>query len=118
MRRVAIVVAGALLISAPVAAAHQGSPNFLSQVNAAPAGVDVTVLSRDDRLLLQNKSGKDVVVEGYSEEPYARIDADGTVAVNTNSEAYYINEERDGQVPVPRNVDPKGPPQWKELSKT
>jgi len=118
MWRVAIVVTGALLVSAPVAAAHQGSPNFLSQVNAAPPGVDVTVLSRDDRLLLQNKSGKDVVVEGYSEEPYARIDADGTVSVNTNSKAYYINEERDGQVPVPQGVDSDGEPRWKEVSQT
>jgi hypothetical protein len=111
-------VVGALLVSAPAALAHQGSPNFLSQVNSAPAGVEVTVLSRDDRLLLQNKSGKDVVVEGYEEEPYARIAADGTVSVNTNSKAYYINDERDGQVPVPGGVDSKGEPQWKEVSKT
>jgi hypothetical protein len=116
--RLLLLVVGALLVSAPAALAHQGSPNFLSQVNAAPPGVEVTVLSRDDRLLLQNKSGKDVVVEGYEEEPYARIDADGTVAVNTNSKAYYINEERDGQVPVPKGVDSKGEPQWKEVSKT
>jgi hypothetical protein len=116
--RLPLLVVGALLLSAPAALAHQGSPNFLSQVNATPPGVEVTVLSRDDRLLLQNKSGKDVVVEGYEEEPYARIAADGTVAVNTNSKAYYINEERDGQVPVPKGVDSKGEPQWKEVSKT
>jgi hypothetical protein len=116
--RLLLHVVGALLLSAPAALAHQGSPNFLSRVNAAPPGVEVTVLSRDDRLLLQNKSGKDVVVEGYEEEPYARIDADGSVAVNTNSKAYYINEERDGQVPVPKGVDSKGEPQWKEISKT
>jgi hypothetical protein len=116
--RLLLLVVGALLVGAPAALAHQGSPNFLSQVNSAPAGVEVSVLSRDDRLLLQNTSGKDVVVEGYEEEPYARIDADGTVAVNTNSKAYYINEERDGQVPVPKGVDSKAPPQWKEVSKT
>jgi hypothetical protein len=118
MRRIALLVAGALLVSAPAAAAHQGSPNFLSHVNAAPPGVSVTVLSRDDRLLLQNKSGKTVVVEGYSDEPYARIDGDGTVSVNTDSQAYYLNEERDGQVDVPDGVDSKGAPQWKEVSKT
>ena len=121
MKNVALGVAGALLVGAPAAAAHQGSPNFLSQVNRiTPAmdGVKVTVLSRDDRLLLQNTGSHDVVVYGYSEEPYARIDADGTVSVNTDSQAYYINEERDGQVPVPAGVDSKGPPQWKEVSKT
>ena len=116
--RLLLLVVGALLVSAPAALAHQGSPNFLSQVNSAPAGVEVTVLSRDDRLLLRNESGKDVIVEGYEDEPYARIAADGTVSVNTNSKAYYINEERDGQVPVPDGVDSKGEPRWKEVSRT
>ena len=116
--RLLLLVVGALLVSAPAALAHQGSPNFLSQVNSAPAGVEVTVLSRDDRLLLRNESGKDVIVEGYEDEPYARIAADGTVSVNTNSNAYYINEERDGQVPVPDSVDSKGEPRWKEVSRT
>lgn len=116
--RLLLLVVGALLVSAPTALAHQGSPNFLSQVNSAPAGVEVTVLSRDDRLLLRNESGKDVIVEGYEDEPYARIAADGTVSVNTNSHAYYINEERDGQVPVPDGVDSKGEPRWKVVSRT
>ena len=111
----------ALLLAAPVALAHQGSPNFLSQVNRiTPAvdGVTVTVLNRDDRLLLQNTSGEDVLVKGYSEEPYARIDADGTVSVNTDSEAYYINDERDGKVEVPPDADSKGEPRWEEVSRS
>jgi hypothetical protein len=116
--RLLLLVVGVLLVSAPAAFAHQGSPNFLSQVNSAPAGVKVTVLSRDDRLLLQSDGGHTVVIEGYSEEPYARIEPDGTVSVNTDSEAYYINEERDGQVPVPDDADSKGEPRWKEVSKT
>jgi hypothetical protein len=113
-----VIVVGALLVGAPAAFAHQGSPNFLSRVNSAPSGVKVTVLSRDDRLLLQSDGGHTVVIEGYSEEPYARIEPDGTVSVNTDSEAYYINEERDGQVPVPGSADSKGPPAWKEVSRT
>jgi hypothetical protein len=116
--RLLLLVVGVLLVSAPAAFAHQGSPNFLSQVNSAPAGVKVTVLSRDDRLLLRSDGGHTVVIEGYSEEPYARIEPDGTVSVNTDSEAYYINEERDGQVPVPDAADSKGEPRWKEVSKT
>jgi hypothetical protein len=116
--RLLLLVVGVLLVSAPAAFAHQGSPNFLSQVNSAPTGVKVTVLSRDDRLLLQSDGGHTVVIEGYSEEPYARIEPDGTVSVNTDSEAYYINEERDGQVPVPDAADSKGEPRWKEVSKT
>jgi hypothetical protein len=113
--------AAALLLGAPVALAHQGSPNFLSRVDAvtpAAGGVTVTVLNRDDRLLLQNTSGKDVVVKGYSGEPYARVDADGTVFVNRDSEAYYINEERDGKVDVPAGADSKGEPRWEQLSRS
>lgn len=87
-----------------MALAHQGSPNFLSRIDRlTPAvdGVSVSVLNRDDRLLLQNTSGEDVLVKGYTEEPYARIDADGTAWVNTDSDAYYLNDERDGKVEVP-----------------
>lgn len=119
-RSCALAVA-ALLLGAPAALAHQGSPNFLSQVTAVepPAdGVTVTVLNRDDRLLLQSTSGEEVLVRGYRREPYARIDADGTVWVNTDSEAYYINEERDGEVPVPTGVDSDGAPRWKPISRS
>jgi hypothetical protein len=116
-----VAAAAVLLLGAPVALAHQGSPNFLSQVDAispATEGITVTVLNRDDRLLLQNTSGQDVVIEGYSEEPYARVDADGTVFVNTDSEAYYINEERDGKVDAPPDADSKGEPRWEEISRS
>jgi hypothetical protein len=121
LRIVTIAAAALLLIGAPAALAHQGSPNFLSQINAVTPSVDgitVSVLSRDDRLLLQNASDETVVIEGYSGEPYARIDADGTVSVNTDSEAYYINEERDGKVEVPPDADSKGEPKWEEQSRS
>ena len=116
-----VAAAAALLAGAPVALAHQGSPNFLSQINqVTPAadGVTVEVLNRDDRLLLHNTSGDTVLVEGYEGEPYARLDPDGTVSVNTDSESYYINDERDGEVPVPANADGKGEPRWEEVSRT
>jgi hypothetical protein len=118
------VLAGALLaalIAPGTALAHQGNPHYLSQVDEitpATPGVTVEVLNRDDRLLLHNTSGEDVVIEGYDEEPYARVRADGTVEVNTDSEAYYVNDDRFGNVDVPAGVDGKGPPRWKEIDKT
>jgi hypothetical protein len=116
-----VAAAAALLVGAPVALAHEGSPNFLSQINevtpAAP-GVDVEVLNRDDRLLLRNSGDATVLIEGYDGEPYARVEPDGTVSVNTDSKAYYINEERDGEAAVPDGIDGKGEPQWKVVSKT
>jgi hypothetical protein len=115
-----VAAATALLLCAPVALAHEGSPNFLSQINeVTPAGdgIEVQVLNRDDRLLLINSGTSTVLVEGYEGEPYARVEPDGTVAVNTDSKAYYINEERDGKVAVPDGADSKGEPRWEEVGR-
>jgi len=120
MARLAVALL-ALLVAPAAALAHEGNPNYLSQINAvtpATPGVTVEVLNRDDRLLLHNTSGKDVVIEGYGGEPYARVLADGTVEVNTRSEAYYINEDRFANVEVPEGIDGKGPPEWKEVGRT
>jgi hypothetical protein len=115
-----VAAAAALLLCAPVALAHEGSPNFLSQINeVTPAGngIDVEVLNRDDRLLLINSGQSTVLIEGYEGEPYARVEPDGTVSVNTDSKAFYLNEERDGKVAVPDGVDSKGEPRWEEVGR-
>jgi hypothetical protein len=114
----AVALALAVLLASP-ALAHQGNPDFLSQVDAitpATQGVTVDVLNRDDRLLLHNTSGEDVVIEGYEKEPYARVLADGTVQVNTNSEAYYLNDDRYANATVPKGL--AATPAWKEIDKT
>jgi hypothetical protein len=118
--RLAALAALASLVAVPPALAHEGNPNFLSQIDRITprvAGVSVEVLNRDDRMLLRNTSGKDVVILGYDEEPYARVLADGTVEVNTDSEAYYLNDDRFANVDVPAGVDGKGAPRWKEVGK-
>jgi hypothetical protein len=114
-----IVVAGALLLATPVALAHQGNPNYRSTVNSITPdvqGVKVEVLNFDDRLLLHNTSGQDIVIYDYNNLPYAEVLADGTVRVNTNSEAYYLNEDRMGDIAVPKDLGSE--PEWKELSKS
>jgi hypothetical protein len=109
----------ALLLGAPVALAHQGNPHYRSVVTSVSPtlkGVDVSVLNFDDRLLMHNTSGKDVTILDYQNKPYAQLLKDGTVQVNTNSEAYYLNEDRLGETSVPKNLgtDPK----WKQLSRS
>ena len=120
MRTVIAAAAAALLLAgAPVAGAHQGNPNMRSEVTAITPkteGVTVTVLNNDDRLELHNTSGKDIVIAGYEDEPYARVAADGTVEVNTNSKAYYLNDDRYGDVKVPAGLGSE--PKWKRLSGT
>jgi hypothetical protein len=76
------------------------------------------VLNFDDRLLLHNTSGKDVTILDYQNppKPYAQLLADGTVQVNTNSEAYYLNEDRLGETSVPKTLGSE--PKWKVLSRS
>lgn len=115
----AIACLGAL--PAATALAHQGNPNFRSDVHGlkpATPGVTVEVLNRDDRLLLTNRSGHTILIEGYSNDPYARLQPDGTVEVNHNSAAYYLNQERDGDVAVPADIQKGMAPDWRKESGT
>lgn len=121
LRPSVVVALAALAVCAPTALAHKGNPNYESLITGStglPGGVTTQILNREDSLQLTNRSDRDIVVLGYEDEPYVRIDADGTVAVNENSKSTYINEERDGAVPVPAGVDPKAAPEWKVLDRT
>jgi hypothetical protein len=121
MRRALALGVAVALLAASAAQAHQGNPNYRSvvtSVSPAVKGVDVSVLNFDDRLLLHNTSGKDVTIYDYQDppKPYAQLLADGTVQVNTNSEAYYLNEDRLGETAVPAGLGAE--PKWKQLSKS
>jgi hypothetical protein len=121
VRRPLAVVAAALLALPAAALAHQGNPNFRSIVTSvAPRddGLKLDVLNNDDRLELINEGKAPVVIYGYNEEPYARVLPDGTVQVNQNSEATYLNEDRYGGAQVPAGVTNHGPPRWKLIDKT
>ena len=125
MRRPLAIAAAALVAAtglAPTAAlAHQGNPNMKSVIDAVrphPRGISLQVLGGDDRFQLTNRSGQTVVVEGYEDEPYARISPSGTVEVNHNSPAFYLNTERYGAVEVPETASAKAAPSWQVLDKT
>jgi hypothetical protein len=111
------VTAGALLC-APAALAHQGDPNFESRVErVVPAfsGISARVLNFDDALELRAR-GRRVLVFGYDGEPYAAIAADGTVRVNVNSPAYYLNRDRWGTAELPASVRKRdGRPRWQVI---
>jgi hypothetical protein len=116
---ICVVAATALTLGAPAAAlADKGNPNYRSTIDQiAPAvkGLSISVLNYDDRLLLQNNSGRQIVVFDYQNKPYIRAAADGTVSVNTSSEAYYLNVSRLGDAPVPKNLP--STPAWKVVSR-
>jgi hypothetical protein len=120
LRAVVAVAALLALAAAPAAHAHQGNPNYRSVIDGVTpkvSGVRLQVLNLDDRLELQNTSGRTVVVQGYNGEPYARLLGDGTVQVNRHSPAFYLNDDRFAQVKVPAAAKPSATPQWQLVDK-
>lgn len=106
-----------------IAGAHEGDPRYRSVVRSITPpveGLSVRVVDFDDNLSLVNQTGETIVVLGYQREPYARIAADGTVSVNRNSPAAYLNDDRFAQVAVPETVreQPRARPRWEVLDRT
>src|SRR5215475_2858828 len=124
VRLVAAVLAclAVVLVPATPAAAHSvggvGATNFrttLSALTPSVPGVSLTVIENGSKLELSNSTGTEVVVAGYSGEPYARVGPAG-VFLNDNSPATYLNADRYSTVPVPPGVDPKAQPRWRQVS--
>jgi hypothetical protein len=120
MRRVALCAVFVFALIAAPAAAHSGSPKYLSVYNGlkpAIPGVKAQVLGFDNQYQLINQTGKTVLIYGYQHEPYGRMLPDGTVEVNQRSPAYWLNQDRAGTTTVPASANPKAPPLWKVQDK-
>jgi hypothetical protein len=110
----------ALCVIAPIAGAHEGNPNYRSQVRAiepAVNGLEAQVLNYDDRIELRNGTGDTVTIEGYRGEPYLRFLPDGTVELNRRSPAAALNEDRFAKVEVPASADPEAAPDWEVVAR-
>jgi hypothetical protein len=97
------------------------SPNYRSTITAispTTPGLHLQVLQFSDRLLLRNDTGHTVSIEGYEGEPYARVQANGTVEVNTHSPAYYLNQSFFGDVTVPSFASASATPHWLLVDRT
>src|SRR4051794_17835117 len=117
----ASVLAGLVLL-APAAGAHtvsgSGASNYhtvLSSVTPSVPGVTVEVIEAGSRLQLTNESPTEVVVFGYTGEPYLRVGPDG-VFQNVHSPATYINADRSGSKAVPPDADATAEPEWEKIS--
>jgi hypothetical protein len=118
--RLTVWAALAALVSSPVAAAHGGGGalgfrSTITKVIPTTAGVTVQVMDSDDRLVLTNKTGDPLVIDGYEGEPYLAF-RDGRVLRNMRSPATYLNDDRFGAVEVPEKANPKAPPEWEEVA--
>ncbi len=97
------------------------SPNYRSTVTSispATPGLHLQALQFSDRLLLRNETGRTIEIKGYEGEPYARLQANGTVEVNTDSPAYYLNQSFYGNVTVPSFASASATPRWQLVDRT
>jgi hypothetical protein len=120
-----VAIAGVAVLAFPFAAPAAGGPpvgapatNYLSRLRAvepARPGVEVAVLEFGNRLQVVNRTGTEVLVYGYENEPYLSIGPNG-VFENRRSPASYLNRNRRGTVPVPASADATAPPDWRRVS--
>jgi hypothetical protein len=75
-------------------------------------GLSLEVLEFADRLVVRNQTDKAVTIYGYSGEPYARVQPDGTTEENVRSPAVYLNTNFYGNVTVPASANASLPPKW------
>ena len=118
---VLVAVLAALTVAGP-ASAHVGGDiagsdfdGRVLSVQPAVPGVTVRVLSFGDDVELVNRSRTEVLVTGYSDEPYLRIGPRG-VWRNANSPATYINLDRYGRAVLPPDAAPHAAPRWERVS--
>lgn len=113
-----------LLAVVPLAPAHLGSGDSVqprdtesvieSVVPALPAGASVEIVGFDTFLRL-SALGHEVLVPGYEDEPYIRIDTNGDVFVNDGSATAVLNGDRYGNVDL-RNFVRTPQPQWRRIA--
>lgn len=85
-------------------------------VSPNTGGAEFSIVGGDAFMQIAVAPGHTALVPGYFDEPYIRIDADGTVWVNHDSPAHYINQDRFGDVSAPADADGKGEPRWEHVA--
>lgn len=91
---------------------------YITSITPREPGLSIEVLEFADRLLLRNHTGQTVTVYGYSGEPYARVQANGTAEQNVRSPAAYLNTNFYANVTVPPSASASAPPKWVVLDRT
>jgi hypothetical protein len=122
-RRVGAVVtltAGLMVIgAAPALADPAGPTNYESTVLLVDPGTTVAafeVVGGDAFLEVRVAPGHTVEVPGYFNEPYIRVDADGTVWLNDRARSRYLNEDRYGTSGAPEDVATDAAPEWERVA--
>ncbi|MFP5317630.1 MAG: hypothetical protein ACLGI2_04975 [Acidimicrobiia bacterium] len=124
MIRRAVAVAVLLTVAwAEPAGAHSiggiEATNYRTEITAiSPSVPGLTVRLRDlgRRVEVRNRTGEDVIVLGYQDEPYLRVGPSG-VFENRRSPSLFQNQltadDEDALVRLPPEADPLAPPDWR-----
>lgn len=107
------LAATAVVASAGPASAHAGqvvATDYQAGV-VRTAGLDVRVVEAGGRVELTNRSGPELVVLGYENEPYLRVGPRG-VYENRSSPAAYLNSSRSGGQQPPASATADAEPRW------
>ncbi len=107
------------VIAAPAQADPAVPTNYRSIVTGTDPetdGVTFDVVGGDSFLEVSAVPGHKVMLPGYFDEPYIRIEPDGVVWVNENSPAHYINRDRYGDVPIPEGVSREAAAEWVQVA--
>lgn len=105
-------------IAGPAAADPAVPTNYSSTVRSvepATDAVEVAVVGGDSFLQITATAGHEVTVLGYDNEPYLRIDADGTIEQNAKSPAVVMNQARYGRIDTTSTADATAPPVWQRI---
>jgi len=101
--------------------ADQGSSyhfrSYITSVTPDVPGLSLEVLEFADRIVLRNHTGKTVTVYGYSGEPYARLQPNGSAEQNVRSPAVYLNTNFYANVTVPPSANASDPPKWEAIDR-
>jgi hypothetical protein len=111
-----------LVVAAPPASAHAvtgvRATDYKSEIVGVSGGVvDVRLLDLGRRVAITNPSGADIVVLGYTSEPWLRVGARG-VFENVYSYTAYQERQRAGATSEapPDPAKAIGPPSWRRKS--
>lgn len=125
MRRILtpLVAAFVLLVAAaPPASAHSvsgvGATNLHTNLQAVTpeiSGLDIQVVEFGSRFQVVNRTSDELLVLGYTGEPYLRIGPQG-VFENERSPATYINASRKGTTKVPDKAKAGATPEWRKIA--
>jgi len=114
-----VVLALNLCLPTPAHAHGADAPdatNYRTLIRQVPdlAGLEIETIEAGARLQVTNRSGRNVEVLGYQNEPYLEIRQDG-VYENIHSPAAYLNITII-HVDPPAHADPTLPPEWRKVA--